>query len=218
MQPEFWHERWRTGRIGFHLPTVHAGLIRYWPRLQLPPQSRVLVPLCGKSLDLLWLRDAGCDVVGVELSALALEDFLAQSGIAARRRRRGAFDVFESPGLELLCGDWFDLSTGQLGPVDAVYDRAALVAWPPSLRSAYLQHLAALTRSATPVLLIVLEYSQAQMPGPPFSLSRDELEDLCRAAFEVEEFGRRDALADEPRLRERGLDRLQEVHYRLTRR
>lgn len=218
MHPDFWHDRWRTGRTGFHLPAVHPALARLWPDLHVAPGSRVLVPLCGRSLDLLWLRDAGYRVTGVELSALAVESLHARHGIAARRRTRGAFDAYESPGLTLLCGDWFDLDTAATGRIDAIYDRAALVAWPPELQARYLGHLAALTPAAAPALLIAVEYLQTEMPGPPFSLEPATLTTLASGDWDIAELERREALADEPRMRERGLTRLQETAYRLTRR
>jgi thiopurine S-methyltransferase len=218
VQPDFWHERWRSGRTGFHLPVVHPALPRHWPSFALAPRSRVLVPLCGKSRDLLWLRDAGHEVIGVELSQIAIESFCAQWGIGARRRTRGSFEAYESREISLLCGDWFDLDRGVLGSIDAVYDRAALVAWPPAEQARYLAHLAALTPAAAQGLLITVEYAQAQMPGPPFSVDRATLANLATPHWDALELERRDVLADEPRMRERGLTRLQEVAYRLTRR
>jgi thiopurine S-methyltransferase len=241
MQPEFWQERWRDGQIGFHQSSAHPLLVRYWQELAVPKQARVLVPLCGKSLDLLWLRDAGYSVIGVELSALAVEAFCLENGVPARRRVVDKFDIFESPGLTVFCGDFFALTPTLLGPVSAIYDRAALVAWPEALREPYLEHLRKLTQSGdvtdprkstdsgelpdshklttsrTPTLLITLEYPQPQMPGPPFSVSRDEVERLYSRDHAIEELSRQDVLPTEPRMRARGLTRFDEVAYRLTR-
>ena len=106
MEPQFWQNRWRNGQIGFHQPSVDRSLERHWPALNLGPSSRgsaprVFVPLCGKSLDLLWLRDQGHVVTGVELSATALEAFCMENGIPARRRIQDDFDVYEAGNLEL---------------------------------------------------------------------------------------------------------------------
>ena len=106
MEPEFWHERWRTGQIGFHQSSADRNLRRHWPALRLARGSRVFVPLCGKSLDMLWLRDQGHPVVGVELSAVALEAFCMENGVPARRRVQSGFDVYEAPNLQLFCGDY----------------------------------------------------------------------------------------------------------------
>src|SRR5271163_2221084 len=135
VQPEFWHERWRLGSTGFHQPAVDRHLVAYWPKLRLAAGSRVFVPLCGKSLDLLWLRDRGRAVIGVELSAVALESLCMEQGIPARRRVHPDFDVYEAEGLNLIRGDFFGLRPAMLGRVAAVYDRAALISWAPQLRA-----------------------------------------------------------------------------------
>lgn len=217
MQPEFWHDRWRAGQIGFHQSTVDRQLAEYWPKLALPAASRVFVPLCGKSLDLLWLRDRGHSVLGIELSALALESFCMENGIPARRRSLGDFDVYEAEGLKLIRGDFFALSVEMLGSVAAVYDRAALISWAPELREAYVAHLSALTNPGTKSLLCTVEYSQNQMSGPPFSVSAEEVGRLYAPHHEIQQLGRQDILASEARLKARGLTELHAVCYELTR-
>ena len=217
MKPEFWHDRWRTGQLGFHQSTVDRSLTAYWPGFKLAAASRVLVPLCGKTLDLLWLRDRGHFVAGVELSAVALETFCMENGIPARRRVLRDFDVYEAERLRLFRGDFFALTPELLGDVAAVYDRAALISWPPALRESYVAHMAALTRPGTQTLLITLEYNQAQMSGPPFTVSADEVTRLYATHHEIRRLGGEDILANEPRLRSRGLTGLHEVCYQLTR-
>lgn len=217
MEPDFWHDRWRSGRIGFHQPSVDASLRRQWPSLGLGAGSRVFVPLCGKSLDLLWLRDQGHEVVGVELSATAVESFFLENGIAARRRVGEPFDCYETPGLRLFLGDYFALTPDQLGNVEGVYDRAALISWTPALRKGYVDHMAKLLTRGTRMLLIALEYPQEEMRGPPFSLMADEVERLYSAQFEIREVSRQDILAHEARLRAAGVTELREVCYQLVR-
>jgi thiopurine S-methyltransferase len=218
MQPEFWHERWHTGQIGFHQASADRNLIRHWPVLRLARGSLVFVPLCGKSLDMLWLRDQGPHVVGIDLSAIALESFCMENGIPAWRRVQGDFDVYETREFKLYRGDYFALTAADLGEVAAVYDRAALIAWSPELRSPYVEHLAALVKPGTQMLLITLEYPQPQMAGPPFSVMREEVERLYSPHFAIHELARHDALANEPRLRSRSLTELSEVSYHLVRR
>ncbi len=218
MQPEFWHARWRTGQIGFHQNAVDKLLSQYWPSLALSGDSRVFVPLCGKTLDLLWLLGQGMSVAGVDLSAIALESFCMEHGIPAGRRTRGAFEVYEAPRLELFCGDFFSLTGALLGPMAAVYDRAALISWAPQLRAAYVEHVTSLTPPGTQTLLITMEYPQAQMNGPPFSVSGRDVESLYAPNHTITALARRDILGSEPRLRARGLTELTEVCYHLTRR
>ena len=217
MQPEFWHDRWRTGQIGFHQPAADRNLTRHWPNLRLAGGSRVFVPLCGKSLDMLWLSDEGHSVVGVELSAVALEAFCMENGIPARRRLRNGFEVYEAANLELLCGDFFALTPAMLQEVAAVYDRAALISWTQELRAPYVRHLAEMLKPGTQILLHTLEYPQAQMAGPPFSLERGAVERLYTPYCNIRELGRQDILATEPRLRARGVTELCEVCYLMVR-
>jgi thiopurine S-methyltransferase len=217
LEPEFWQERWRTGQIAFHQPSVDGYLSRYWPELGLASGCRVFVPLCGKSLDLLWLLERGHGVTGVELSAVALESFCMEHGIPAKRRTVGGFDLYESVNLQLYCGDFFALTPEILGPVTAVYDRAALISWRPELRAAYVDHSTSLTSSGTQTLLVTLEYAQEQMKGPPFSVVADDVERLYARNHTILELSRQDILAREPRFRTRGVTALHEVCYRLTR-
>ena len=217
MEPQFWHARWRSGQIGFHQSAVDRHFKKHWPELGLASHSRVFVPLCGKSLDLLWLLETGHAVAGVELSAVALESFCMEHGIPARRRTLDHFDVYEAAGLELYRGDFFDLGRELLKPFSAVYDRAALISWKPELRARYVAHMTSLSIPGTKTLLITMEYPQAQMSGPPFSVSADEVERLYARDHAVEVLAKEDVLANEPRLRARGVAQLHEVCYRLTR-
>jgi thiopurine S-methyltransferase len=217
LQPDFWHKRWQIGQIGFHQSAVDRHLERHWPDLELASDSRVFVPLCGKSLDLLWLRERHQSVTGVELSEVALESLCMEHGIPARRRVLDNFDVYEAPRLQVYRGDFYSLTPGLLGPVSAVFDRAALISWAPELRAAYVAHLTALTRHGTQTLLITMEYAQSQMAGPPFSVSADEVDLLYARSHAIQLLSREDVLVNEPRLRSRGLTQLHEVCYRLTR-
>jgi thiopurine S-methyltransferase len=214
---DFWLDRWRNGQTGFHQSSVDGNLIRHWRALALPESSRVFVPLCGKSLDLLWLRAQRHAVVGIELSDIALQAFFAENGVAARRRALPDFDLYEAENLQCFRGDLFNLTAERLGRVAAVYDRGSLVSWAPELRGRYVEHLTALTGKGTQALLITLEYPQAEMKGPPFSVDSEEVRRLFSGHHSIDELARGDVLANEPRLRARGLSSLTEVCYRLAR-
>jgi thiopurine S-methyltransferase len=217
VQPEFWQERWRTAQIGFHQSAVDRHLQAYWPKLNLAAGGRAFVPLCGKSLDLLWLRDRGHVVSGVELSPVAVEAFCLENGIPARRRPLGGFDAFEADRLTLYRGDFFTLDSARLGDLAAVYDRASLISWAPELRRSYVEHITALTRPGTQTLLIAVEYPVNQMSGPPFPITGHDVETLYAKHHAIELLARHEILELEPRLKARGLTELSEVCYRLTR-
>ena len=216
MQPDFWHERWRLGLIGFHQSVVEQMLEKHWDRLK-STDGGVFVPLCGKSLDLVWLRNQGMPVKGVELSAVALESFCLEQGVLARRVNDGIFERFESPGLHLLHGDFFALKPENLGQIRAVYDRAALVALPPEMRRRYVEHMTALTTEGTKTLLMTVEYPQHQVSGPPHSVSVADVERLYGDSHSIQLLGRRDILDEEVRLRARGAKEIHELCFILTR-
>jgi thiopurine S-methyltransferase len=217
VQPDFWHDRWRTAQVGFHRSSVDDNLVQHWRDLSLPKAARVLVPLCGKSLDLLWLRDQRHPVVGVELSDIALQAFFLENGVAARRRAIPHFDLYEAENIECYRGDLFELTPERLGKVAAVYDRASLVSWAPEQRGRYVEHLWTLTGTGTQTLLVTLEYPQEEMKGPPFSVDSEEVDRLYSRHHSIHELGRRDVLGSEPRMRARGASSLTEVCYRIAR-
>jgi thiopurine S-methyltransferase len=174
MEPSFWHSRWQTNNIAFHQPEVNPLLVRHFPALALPAGARVFVPLCGKSLDLPWLVSQGCRVAGVELSPLAVEQFFFEQEVTPVVSVQGALRHYQAPSIDLYTGDLFDLTPEILGPVDAVYDRAALVALPLELRQRYTAQLLKLGGGA-PQLLATYVYDQNQAEGPPFSVSAEEV-------------------------------------------
>lgn len=217
MDPAFWHQRWRDNLIGFHLPGVNPGLEAYWPQLPVETGAPVFVPLCGKSLDMLWLAERH-PVTGVELSPIAVEAFFTENGLQYKEAQEGSFTVCESERIRILCGDFFDLQSEQLTHTRAVYDRASLIALPPDMRSRYVSHLETLLPADAEMLLITLDYPQAQMDGPPFSVSASEVQDLFGAGWSIDLLHADDVLAHEARFRERGLTRMTENVFYLQRR
>ena len=171
MDPNFWHKRWEKNEIGFHQSAVNVLLSDHFSGLSLPQTSRVFVPLCGKTRDIAWLLSQGHRVVGVELSKLAVEELFVDLGAAPKISVQGELLRYSAPGLEIFVGDIFEVSGDLLGRVDAIYDRAALVAFPTEMRGRYGAHVAAITQLA-PQFLICFEYDQAVMNGPPFSIDR----------------------------------------------
>jgi thiopurine S-methyltransferase len=219
MDPDFWHQRWQARQIGFHQSAPHPFLERWWPSLNAAAGSRVYVPLCGKSLDMVWLSVRGYRVVGSELSSLAVEEFFGeQQRTDLQIELHGPFHWHRSGAFEIFAGDALQLTPELLGPVQAAYGRAALVALPPPMRERYAQHFATLMPAGSRTLLIAFEYDQAIKDGPPFSVEPDEVQRLYRDFFRVEELERVDIIGESPKFAATGLDALHEVAYSLTRR
>lgn len=216
MEKDFWLERWKRKEIGFHRNEINPYLLQHWQELHLAPDSVVFVPLCGKSLDMLWLRKQGHHVLGVELSSLAAQAFFQENGYTPRHAACGKFERYEADGICILCGDFFDLSRDDLANVDAAYDRASLIALPPEMRERYTRHLVNILPPATKTLLITLDYPQTEMPGPPFAVSSGEIEALYRKHAEIRLLAQLDVLAQNQRFKDRGLSQLQERIILLT--
>jgi thiopurine S-methyltransferase len=215
MESAFWHERWAKNEIGFHRQEVHPYLQQFWPPPGTTTGSRVFVPLCGKSRDLLWLCAQGHEVIGVELSALAVDSFFTENGLTATVTQHKSFTLHQSGALRIYCGDFFKLGADELNGVSAIFDRAALVALPPAMRQDYAAHLQKILPHGASTLLVNFEYPQEQMKGPPFSVPESEIRMLFEPAAEVICLHELDILEQEPRFIAKGLTRLREQTFYL---
>lgn len=175
MEPSFWHQKWEKNEIAFHEREANQLLVQYFDRLSLEEGSRVFLPLCGKTLDIHWLLSNGYRVAGAELSKIAIQQLFKELGMEPTLSKAGEVDHYCAENIDIFVGDIFALSRKTLGPVDAIYDRAALVALPEETRRRYTAHLREITENA-PQLLICYEYDQNLAAGPPFSISNEEVE------------------------------------------
>lgn len=185
MQADFWHRKWQDNEIGFHMSEANPLLVAHFNRLGLTPGQRVFLPLCGKTLDIAWLLDQGYAVIGVELSMLAVDQLFAELGVSPAVKEYEELLHYQGPGLDIFVGDVFLLSADLMGPVDAIYDRAALVALPADMRSQYTEHLVRITHGA-PQLLISFDYDQSLMPGPPFCVNEAAVRQYYGSHYELE--------------------------------
>jgi thiopurine S-methyltransferase len=174
MDTNFWHDKWAKNEIAFHGREAHPLLVKHVSALALPPGARVFLPLCGKTLDIHWLLAQGMRVAGVELSSLAIDQLFAELGVQPQVSRVGDLTRYSADHIDIFVGDFFQVSSAQLGVVNAVYDRAALVALPPEMRVRYAAQLMAVTACA-PQLLICFDYDQALQAGPPFAVPGAEV-------------------------------------------
>jgi len=184
MEPDYWHQRWADNQIGFHQADGEPLLAAHFSVLGLQAGHRVYVPLCGKTGDIAWLLSQGVAVVGVELSETAVKALFAGLGCEPRVSQHGEHRHYAADHIDIYVGDYFTLGAADLGTVDAIYDRAALVALPPPMRARYAQHLMATTARA-PQLLITYDYDQALVDGPPFSVPADEVAAHYQADYTV---------------------------------
>jgi thiopurine S-methyltransferase len=209
MDAEYWKKRWAEGQTSFHKEEPHPALLTHEPRLTGGTPSRVLVPLCGKSVDLRWLAARGHSVVGVDLARVALEAFFHESGVTPTPVDLGGHPALTAGTITLVEADLFELDPGALGPFDAVWDRAAIIALPPDLSRPYAQQVRAMMKPGARALVVALEYEPTAMNGPPFAITREAVQSAWAPA-RVTLLEDTDALAESPRFRERGLTWMRE--------
>lgn len=184
MESAFWHKKWETNEIGFHENKANTFLVKYFKELALSSGSRIFLPLCGKSCDITWLSSKGYKVVGAELSQLAVEQFFKENNLEPTISKLGNLLLYRTQNIDIFVGDIFDISSELLGSVDAIYDRAALVALPEEMRKRYVKHLIKITKNK-PQLLIAFDYDQKLMPGPPFAILENELHEHYGAYYSL---------------------------------
>jgi thiopurine S-methyltransferase len=216
MDHAFWHERWQQNQIGFHNKAVNSHLQSFWPILQTAQNRKVFVPLSGKTKDILWLLELGCDVVAVELSPLAVQALFAENNLQPEVFQTECFTVNQIDGLRVYCGDFFQLTINELDVCTVVWDRASLVALPVNMREAYADHMQHLLNPGSQILLVAFNYHQTEMQGPPFSVNQQEVQVLYGSWCDVQLLCTEDILDREPHFRDRGLTSMQEQVYLLT--
>lgn len=185
MKADFWLERWEKREIRFHQQEINHFLEQYWSTLELAKNSTVLVPLCGKSKDMRWLAQQGHQVLGVELSEAAVQEFFKEWEVSPKVDQKGFFTCYSAENVELLVGDFFALRAEDLQEVVGVYDRAALVALPPDMRRLYVNLLTKLLPIKTQTLLITFEYPIDARDGPPFSIDIEAVQSLFEDRYAI---------------------------------
>ena len=218
MDHNFWLDRWQNADIGFHQEAAHDSLVRHWPSIGVPKSAHVLVPLCGKSLDMVWLAGQGHAVIGTELAEAAVDQFFAERSRTPASVTEGAFVVKRAGPFEIWCGDHLQLDPAVTRRIGGVFDRAALVAMPRVMQQAYADQFAALTPTGIPVLLVTLDYDPSEMDGPPFPITPQRIDELFGANFRITLLERREGLSFSRNLQKRGLSWLDETAWKLVRR
>ncbi len=185
MEHEFWHNKWKANEIGFHKDETNAFLKDNLQSLALSPETTILVPLCGKTLDIAYLLSLGHKVVAAELNESAVIQLFENMKVTPDVSDVGNLKQYQAQNLSVFVGDVFELTEGLMGSVDAIYDRAALVALPDAMRRRYAKHLMAITQKA-PQLLVTIEYDPSHYDGPPFAISQDMVRELYAESYTCE--------------------------------
>ncbi len=217
MNKDFWQARWAEGRIGFHLPMVNPNLVEHKARLLSETTSgTVLVPLCGKTLDLIFLKETGLRIIGIEIVEQAIIEFFQESKLDFIIEESSDFKVYKSQNLEFWHGDIFDLEKLDL-KIDFIFDRASIVALEQSLRDRYAGLMNSITSEGCRKLLLSFDYNQNDMSGPPFSVPETAIRKYYEGHWLIEKFQSTDIISKAERFAERGLKSFIEEVYLLER-
>ncbi len=210
-----WLQRWQDQNIGWHHVEFNPHLLNHWHALRLPQGSLVLAPLCGKSRDMVWLAGQGYRIRGVELSPLAVESFFNEHDLQPEVTKVAGFERWQAGPYELYCGDIFDLPQLDNSDIDAVYDRASLIALNPLQRNHYAEMLRDILPKQSRMLLVAMDYPQQEMSGPPYSVQETEIRNLFEPKFQVQLLHTLDLLKDTERYGDKGVKRMLEQVYLL---
>ncbi|MCE7986492.1 MAG: thiopurine S-methyltransferase [Caldilinea sp. CFX5] len=211
MEAQFWIDSWHIGgaKTSFHRRDIHPYLYKHLPPATLQGK-RVLAPLCGKTLDLLYFRDHAAHVIGVELVEMAVQQFFAEHDLPFVQRG----NRYEAERLTLICGDFFALTPADVGPLHLSYDRASLVALPLPMRLRYIQQVQALLPVGGQQFVNTLEYAPL-LPEPPFSITPEEVAAYYGATHQIQHL-EAPLLPDHGMVRKFGLTYLKEHGFLLT--
>jgi thiopurine S-methyltransferase len=212
MSNEFWLNKWETNDITFHEMNTNPDLIKYIGELNINSGSTIFVPFCGKTKDMLWLSENGFNVVGVELSKIACDDFFSEANITPRISQREKFVKYEHGNIKIFCGDLFDLTNLDLPTIHAVYDCKAIIALPPTLRRKYVEHIIECIGGKINFLLITRE-SRSSVTPPPYNIDKQEINLLFGSNFNTKQVKQLTMLNIPERLVKKGYSDITECAY-----
>jgi len=208
-----WLKFWENNETNWHGDNVTQELIEYFELFELEPRDKVFVPLCGKSLDMLYIMNQGFSVIGVEISEIGVRQFFNENNLTYKITKVDDFDLYSTENLEIYCGDFFALTSKHLNMVKSVFDRKSLIALEPEVRQKYVKHLNDIISLGARILLVTLQYPQHQMSGPPFSVNKSEVESLFSMTFESRELRSFNDIENGSKLERAGVDYINNAAY-----
>ena len=208
-----WLKFWENNETNWHGDKITQELVEYFELFELEPRDKVFVPLCGKSLDMLYIMNQGFSVVGVEISEIGVRQFFSENNLAYKITKVDDFDLYSTENLEIYCGDFFALTSKHLNNVKSVFDRKSLIALEPEVRQKYVKHLNDIISLGARILLVTLQYPQYQMSGPPFSVDKSEVESLFSMTFESRELRSFNDIENGLKLERAGVDFINNAAY-----
>ena len=216
MDKQFWLDKWQKKDTKFDQIQVNPYLIKHERIFESLESKRIFVPLCGKSIDIMWFLKQGAEVIGVELSTIAIESFFAENNVTYEKINKDHFTIYQAKSLKFICGDFFQLDKNDVGDIDWIYDRASLIALDNITRVEYAQKISQLTLNKSKMMLITLSYKTSVPEHPPYSVTDEEVHLLFSKNFQINTLAQNENLDIMPHLIQRGLTDLTDRLYLLT--
>jgi hypothetical protein len=165
-QPDFWSQRYATGRTPWQLERVPARLSVFIRSL--PPQSNILIPGCGEDdKTIKSFHSAGHRVTAIDFSPIAIE--WTKKALPDLRDR-------------IILGDFFTYDFGDK-LFDVAYERTFLCSLPPRLWKDYAARIAQLLRPHG-TLAGFFFYGEESEP-PPYPLRESKADEIFGGDFEL---------------------------------
>lgn len=197
MSNKIWKSMWKHNQFQFHQPIINPLLQQYLPQLQLSANDDILVPLCGKSLDMDLLIDSGYHVIGIELSKIAIQAYFDARNIKPQHEKKGQFIRWWHNDIEIWCGDIFNLTDNDISHVKTLYDCASLTALPSESRPHYVQHFYEKLSKQSQILLITTE-SADEHQLESASMIDSEVQSLYENYYQIELLHGQSSLKQDP--------------------
>ena len=178
---DFWLDIWQKNQTRFHQENFNRHLTKFITDLKLAKKTKTLVPLCGKTLDLLFLKSLDLDITGIEISHLAIKQFFLENNLKIERQHNNIYQYDEN--LKIICTDFFSYQNNQ--KFSFVYDRASLIALSKEDRKKYVNVLKSILEKNAKILIIILEYTSTKDIAPPYSVSTNDFYELFSSDFTI---------------------------------
>lgn len=207
MEKNFWQKKWDLNEIGFHQKETSPLLEKYLNKIiyHNGTKSHCLIPLSGKTNDIIYLKNYFSLVTGVEIIKKAVESFFSENNFKPVQKE----NCYTYENIEIIHDDFFNLPNKTKLKYDFVFDRASIIALPENLRFKYVNTVKSLLGPRFTIFLISIEYNSPDLIGPPFSVPEDEIHKHY-AEFKIEKLYEKEIPTLSPKFK--NIDVLQKLY------
>ena len=186
---EYWKGCWDANNIGFHKTENNPTLVKHLDKLiQNRSNVTVFFPFCGKAVDMAWLASLGHNIVGIEYVEEAVRQFFSEQNIQFTVTEVKDYKLFtsEDKKIKIYNGDFFKFTNEYEPLFECIWDRGSYGALPIDLRIKYAEHMPKLLAPKFRYILEVFFYDPTIYPGPPHSVSAEEVKNSFNSTCQIE--------------------------------